>query len=107
LAANRGCPSGTLFDDATVLEQLARNRGDGRFVETTDFGNFGARNRLSIRKDAEQDPPVDEPEHVMAGGSDIGQVWFTREVMARRGGHNYRPLIRSHFSARLNPESSG
>jgi hypothetical protein len=46
---------------------------------------------LPIRKYAEQDTTVDEPKHVMARSFDIGKIWFSREVMARRSGHDYRP----------------
>jgi hypothetical protein len=34
----------------------------------------------------------------MAGSSDIGQVWFTRKVMARRGNHDFQQIPSSHFS---------
>jgi hypothetical protein len=38
---------------------------------------------LPIREDIEKDTAVDKPEHVVTGSFDIGQVWFSREVVTR------------------------
>ncbi len=43
----------------------------------------------------------------MPGSLNIGEIGFSREAMTRRGGHNYRPILPSHFLRKVPAEMSG
>jgi len=42
---------------------------------------------LSIREDAEENPAIYQPQHVMSGSGDIGKIRFACEVMTRSTAH--------------------
>src|SRR5205085_2200527 len=49
-----GAPRAVLLDDVAVAQKLARDHRDGRLVKPAHLRQFGARDRLAVRADAEQ-----------------------------------------------------